>query len=177
MAGRPKTLELDKLKAIVRQYQRENIGKKIMVADLVRYSSISKNTWYRNQEILAYIKQANFAPLLIKAQERDIPSEHDIIKSCGNDIDKYKDVVHMLLDTIDLQNRELVSLKKSTEGITYADVETLNKKVAEYEKIISKLLDKLNFAISEKDKLINIKDNMDKTDISTFSSQFGELFE
>ena len=177
MAGRPTTITIEQLKRIVRQYQRENIGKKVMVLDLVRYSGISKNTWYRKKEILDYIKQVNFTPLLIKTEAAKIPSEHDIIKACGDDVEKYKEFIHSLLDTVASQEREITRLRKDSEEIAKSDIEKLNEKIKEQEKTIKKLSDKLNYAISEDDRLINLKDNIDKTDVRTFSSQFGELFE
>ena len=68
-------------------------------------------------------------------------------------------------------------MRKDSEGIAKSDIEKLNEKIKEQEKTIKKLSDKLNYAISEDDRLINLKDNIDKIDVRTFSSQFGELFE
>ena len=177
MAGRPKTITTEHLKEIVRQYQRNNIGKKIMIPDLVRYSGISKNTWYRNEEIIEYIKQANFTPLMIKAQSAEIPSENDIFKACGNDVEKYQEFIRKLLDTIDAMDREREKLKRELKGVSSTEVNELNEKVKEQEKIIKNLTDKLNYATSENDSLINLSDNLDKLDVRTFSEQFKELFE
>lgn len=177
MAGRNKKYTTDMLKMIVRQFRQEDTENKITVSRLINYSGIPKDVWYRNKEILDYIKQANFAPLLIKTEAAEIPSEHDIIKACGDDVEKYKEFIHSLLDTVASQEREIIKLRKDSEGIAKSDIEKLNEKIKEQEKTIKKLSDKLNYAISEDDRLINLKDNIDKTDVRTFSSQFGELFE
>ena len=170
MAGRNKKYTTDMLKMIVRQFRQEDTENKITVSRLINYSRIPKDVWYRNKEILDYIKQANFAPLLIKTEAAEIPSEYDIIKACGDDVEKYKEFIHSLLDTVASQEREIIKLRKDSEGIAKSDIK-------EQEKTIKKLSDKLNYAISEDDRLINLKDNIDKTDVRTFSSQFGELFE
>ena len=65
MAGRNKKYTTDMLKMIVRQFRQEDTENKITVSRLINYSRIPKDVWYRNKEILDYIKQANFAPLLI----------------------------------------------------------------------------------------------------------------
>ena len=114
---------------------------------------------------------------MIKAQSAEIPSENDIFKACGNDVEKYQEFIRKLLDTIDAMDREREKLKRELKGVSSTEVNELNEKVKEQEKIIKNLTDKLNYATSENDSLINLSDNLDKLDVRTFSEQFKELFE
>ena len=123
MAGRNKKYTTDMLKMIVRQFRQEDTKNKITVSRLINYSGIPKDVWYRNKEILDYIKQANFAPLLIKTEAAEIPSGHDIIKACGDDVEKYKEFIHSLLDTVASQEREIIRLRKDSEGIAKSEIE------------------------------------------------------
>ncbi|MBO5470806.1 MAG: hypothetical protein J6A03_13855 [Lachnospiraceae bacterium] len=57
------------------------------------------------------------------------------------------------------------------------EIRRAKDEIDEKDKIIKRLNDKINLITVKDDKLINIKDNMVRTDRNTFAVQFRELFE
>ena len=176
-AGRKPTYTDNDLKAIVKQYCMENIGQKVTVTKLISYSGISKATWYRSEAAQKYIQDMNYAPLLVATKDVAIPTLNEIQKTCGNDVAKYKEVIRTLLDIIEKQGEEIDSYKKMDRGIDSNITEKLKNEMLEKDRTIKRLNEKINMITASNDKLINLKDNMDKTNKNTFLTQFKELFE
>lgn len=56
-------------------------------------------------------------------------------------------------------------------------MQNLKKQLKESQVLVERLNTRLNAAINAQDKLINIGDNTDKMDKTTFNAQFGDLFD
>lgn len=179
--GRKTQYTDDDLVAVIIAYAKKHPGQKIGIDSLVAESGISRATWYRSAKARNKIAELNYAPALVEMEiNSSLPTMSDVIKQCGDDVDKYKDVVKILLDTISTQAAE----KKKTDAISPDDYEAVkeeNKKLHQdldkANKQIDKLNVRLNAVINHRDDLINLKDNIDKMDSRTFDEQFGDLFD
>lgn len=175
--GRKTDYTPDKLKLLVNDYVKANPNKRITIADLVRFSGVSKNTWYRCQEAIDYINALNCNPdTAVSTLGNEYPTPQELWDRCDGNEQKTKAVFTQLLDIIE-------SLFESKEQsfpenfVSSEEVEELKRQLQEKERIIAKQNDKINSLILKDDKLINIGDNLDNMKAKTFSEQFGYLFD
>lgn len=175
--GRKTSFTEENLVSIIIQYAQMNPGKKILMKDLVDYSGISKATWYRSKIAQQKIRQLNYAPLIAETKIEDIPTITDIKKSCGDDIDKYIVVIEKLIDIIAEQSKEAKENTKRENNFDSSIVRELQAQIKAKDRLIHKLNERMNADIYDNDKMINIRDNLDKMDAKNFQKQFGDLFD
>lgn len=175
--GRKTSFTEEMLVSIIIQYAQMHPGKKIVMKDLIEYSGISKATWYRSKKAKDKICQLNYAPLIAEANAEDIPTITEIRKNCGNDLEKYVEVIEKLIDIIAEQSDEINAKTKSDDVLESTRIRELQSQIKEKDRLILKLNTRLNADIYDKDEMINIRENMDKMDVDTFQKQFGDLFD
>ena len=174
----PRTKYTDEqLIAEVMRYASRHPGEKIEMKELILESGISKATWYRSPVAKNKIDQMNFAPMMVQTTGADIATLADIAKSCGEDPEKYKEMTGKLLDIIAAQQDELAQIKENSIKQESQEMQNLKKQLNESQVLVERLNTRLNAAINAQDKLINIGDNTDKMDKTTFNAQFGDLFD
>lgn len=177
-----KKYTLDALKEIVNNYAVVNIKKKITIAGLIEYSGISKNTWYRCDEIIEYINKMNYNVGTVNiSKDTRIPSASELYKSCDGEETKIKAAFTQLLDIIEKMVDEKENIKVGKNDKTPAEykeeIERLNKIIKEQANIIEKQNRKIHEITFKDDKLINLNDNIEKMNSKTFSEQFGYLLD
>ena len=175
--GRKTEYSFDKLKIIVNEYALEHIDIKITVPGLVKETGVSKNTWYRCQEILDYIEHLNSNPDTIAIAEGNFPTVTELFDKCKGDEKKTKAVFVQLLDIIETLTNQFDGYKKANENITPEEIVALKEAIKAKNLIIAKQNDKINALTMKDDRLINIGDNLDKMKTKKFSEQFGYLLD
>lgn len=177
--GRKTDYTPEKLKKLVNDYMRDNLHKRIIITDLVKFTGVSKNTWYRCQEVIDYINAMNKNPdSATTSLNSEYPTPAELYKKCKGEEHKTKAIFTQLLDIIEsLSANSSVSSTSSDSGAASKEIEELKRQLQEKEKIIAKQNDKINALTLKDDKLINIGDNLENMKAKTFSEQFGYLFD
>lgn len=177
--GRKIDYTTDKLKKLVNDYVRDNLHKRITITDLVKFTGISKNTWYRYQEAIDYINDMNQNPDIVTTlSDSEYPTPAELYERCKGEEHKTKAIFTQLLDIIEsLSANSTTSRTNSVSVDTSKEVEELKRQLQEKDRIIAKQNDKINYLTFKDDSLINIGHNIEKMKVKTFSEQFGYLFD
>lgn len=177
--GRKTDYTVDKLKKLVNDYVKQNLNKKITITGLVKSTNVSKNTWYRCQEIIDYINDLNTNPDTVASSSNgEYPTPSELYDKCKGEEQKTKAIFTQLLDIIESLSTKISDAEDlSSKKVSSEELELLKEQLREKERIIMKQNDKINSLILNDDKLINIGDNLENMNAKTFSEQFGYLFD
>lgn len=175
--GRKTDYTFTKLKEEVNRFASENLDVKITVPVLVKATGISKNTWYRCKEILDYINALNSNSNIQVQFGGHYPTASELYDRCKGDEKKTKAIFVQLLDIIECQNNQLENYQKATENISLEEINKLQETVKMKEAVIGKLNNRINELTMKDDRLLNIRDNLNKMRTKSFSEQFGYLLD
>lgn len=177
--GRKIDYTIDKLKKLVNNYVKQNLNKRITITGLVKSTGVSKNTWYRCQEIIDYINNLNSNPdTAASFPDGEYPTPTELYDKCRGDEQKIKVMFTQFLDIIESLSTKISEAESSSsKEVSSEEIESLKEQLREKERIIAKQNDKINSLILKDDSLINIGDNIEKMKAKTFSEQFGYLFD
>lgn len=174
MRGRKSKYTDELLIAEIMRYSHEYPGCRIQISSLVAYTGISKATWHRSAAAISKINQLNYAPLIATISKTSLPTLSEVKKTCGDDPQKYIEMISMLLDLIpDSTDEHPATSESKTESQL---VQQLRLEIKKKDKLIDRLNVKINALTNQDDKLINLQDNIEKLDAATFDQQFEDQF-
>lgn len=152
-----------------------NPSEKLVISELAQKLPVSRSYLYRSKRICETIEKLNKPEPLDMGERGQLPNVYEILKMCGDDIEKYKEVVDSLMSIVENQKKIIEKMKKESV-LTNTD---MKKTIEEKDKMIKKLNKMLNYNILNSPELIdlNIKENIKKMDPDTFEEQFKDLFE
>lgn len=175
MAGRKVKYTTQSLLKIVKSYQADNPNEVIKIDNLVKYSGIAKDTWYRNREVTELINQLNNTPIIIAIDDDiDLPSVEEIFEKAKGDEMLLRKSIHSLLEIIVMLKRQ--ADKGNIEKLIKEN-HKLRKEIEEKNQLIDNLRKELdNKTLDDISKMSkeNIYKKMNKT---SFVDEFKGLFE
>lgn len=155
------------------KYVKDHPHEKITITELSAYSGISRNTWYRNEDIVKKIEAINETPIIVDMQgENELPTAQQIVRSCKTEDELIK-VIQSLLDEIVkltmANNKENVAKLKATAA-------TLQKQVKERDEHIKMLTAQIDSQIVAALPDMSPQVIIESTNVSSFKDQFAGLF-
>lgn len=175
MAGRKTKYSTQELLSIVEKYQKSNSNSTITIDKLVKYSGISKNTWYRNDEVMKLIEKVNSTPIILSVSDDiTLPSVEEILEKSNNDEVLLRKSIHSLLETI-------VMLKRQADKGNIEKLINENQRLRKELEGKNQLIDKLRKELD--DKTLDDISKMSKEDIhrkmnkTSLVDEFKGLFE
>ena len=71
----------------ITKYIKNHPHERITITELAAFSGISRNTWYRNEDIIKRIELINETPVVIDMQgNNELPTAQQLIKSCKTEV-------------------------------------------------------------------------------------------
>lgn len=155
------------------KYVKDHPHERITITELASFSGISRNTWYRNEDIVKKIEVINETPVMVDMQgNNEMPTAQQLVKSCKNEAELIK-VVQSLLDEI-----VKLSMANNKENITKlkATAATLQKQVRERDEHIKLLTAQIDSQIVAALPDMSPQAVIESTNVSSFKDQFADLF-
>lgn len=155
------------------KYIKNHPHERITITELAVFSGISRNTWYRNEDIIKKIELINETPVMVDIQgNNELPTAQQLVKSCKNEVELIKMVQSLLDEIIKLtmaNNKENIAKLKSA-------VTTLQKQVRERDEHIKMLTAQIDSQIIASLPDMSPQAVIESTNVSSFKEQFADLF-
>lgn len=155
------------------KYIKYHPHERITITELATFSGISRNTWYRNEDIIKKIEIINETPVMVDMKENsELPTAQQLVKSCKNEAELIKMVQSLLDEIVKLtmaNNKENISKLKTT-------LASLQKQVRERDEYIKMLTAQINSQIVAALPNMSPQAIIESTNVSSFKDQFAELF-
>lgn len=155
------------------KYVKDHPHEKITITELTAFSGISRNTWYRNEDIVKKIQFINETPVMVDMQgNNELPTAQQLVKSCKNEAELIKMVQSLLDEIIKLtmaNNKENIAKLKSTAV-------ALQKQVRERDDHIKMLTAQIDSQIIAALPGMSPQTIIESTNVSSFKDQFADLF-
>ena len=157
----------------ITKYIKHHPHERITITELAAFSGISRNTWYRNEDIIKRIELINETPVVIDMQgNNELPTAQQLVKSCKTEAELIKMVQSLLDEIIKLtmaNNKENIAKLKSTAT-------TLQKQVRERDEHIKILTAQIDSQIIAALPDMSPQAVIESTNASSFKEQFADLF-
>ncbi len=154
------------------KYMKDHPHEKVTITELSAYSGISRNTWYRNEDIVNKIEAINETPLMVDMKgSNELPTAQQLVKSCKTEEELIKVVQSLLDEIIKLtmaNNKENLTKLKTTAA-------TLQKQIKERDEYIKMLTAQIDSQIIAALPNMSPQAIIESTNSSSFKNQFADL--